>query len=345
MDALFLAGDAKAFPYALFTAHTAIKSSSSGKFDTFVAVPENTIPADWIDWAERKVGVHVAEFKADGRLRFDKTANEHLPTSASYRYFFDEFLPQKYRRLIYLDSDFRVRGDLAPLFKLNLGNDHFAAVADGCVTGLSGDPTSTNPWIQNYQDKLGWRKGDVYANTGLLLIDRTKWCDLDFNRRIIETWEDNFDRCLLVDQSALNLNSRGRFTQLSPVWNLFSMFWQGADFYNIVDPVAVHFTGPPKPWEKNWHHSPAETWRMQFFFRNSPWKSLIRMTETPAERKLYWRTVKRWYLHRLGLRDKTYWFRYFDADTKVYRQYVKDTAFADLEQGLVRWKNGILQAA
>lgn len=334
-NAVFLAVDARGFPHALYTAWTALKRRRANPFDLFIAVPTGAIPDEWVRFAEEKIGAHVVSFDVEGRMKHDRTANALIPTASNYRYFFDEFLHPNYERLIYLDYDLRLRGDLSRLFDLDLDGHAFAAVPDGCLMGLSGVPGSTNEWLDHYREGLGFERGELYCNSGVMLIDRAAWNARDLSRQVIATWEERHDICLLADQSALNLLSRGDFQPISPVWNMFSFHWFGAPVRDLVSPVCLHFAGKTKPWHGDWHHTPIETWRRSWFFRNSPWAGSARL-----DRATYRRTWKRWIREVRGRKPPRLPFRYPASDVRVYRKHLETFAFADVRQGLVTRENG-----
>ena len=117
------------FPPAVFTAHSVRRHTPKTSFDLIIAVPQNTIPRAWIDYAEAHAGVTVRECAFDSHLAITRTSNRYLPP-LTYRYFFDRFLASGYRKLIYLDADIEVRGDISALFALDLEGHAFAAVPD-----------------------------------------------------------------------------------------------------------------------------------------------------------------------------------------------------------------------
>lgn len=72
----------------------------------------------------------------------------------------DKLLPNNLDRLLYLDSDIIVRGDLTELYTTDLG---------GAVLAAGIEPTVDRAW----RKRLGI--GGLYYNSGVLVIDWQRW--------------------------------------------------------------------------------------------------------------------------------------------------------------------------
>lgn len=83
------------------------------------------------------------------------------PVEIYYRIFAATFLPEGVDRILYLDSDIIVKGDLSALYSMHLGNNFFAATTN-----------VQSPLLKYFlRVKNGAKKGSVYANTGVLLMN------------------------------------------------------------------------------------------------------------------------------------------------------------------------------
>ncbi|KAI0750679.1 glycosyl transferase [Daedaleopsis nitida] len=144
-------------------------------------------------------------------------------------------------RVLYLDADVLVCGDLTELWETDLGGKLLAAATDvGWPMGYDGDA------------ELGL-VGVPYFNAGVLLVDlaaiRSRMSDLQQLGRRTEY-------STFRDQDALNLLCRGEWHPLSLKWNA-----QGLGTYALAknperaqlpleemnEPAVVHFTGPLHP--------------------------------------------------------------------------------------------------
>lgn len=83
------------------------------------------------------------------------------PTEVYYRIFAKDFLPEDIDRILYLDSDMIIKGSLEELYTKDFENNYFVA-----TTNIH------NPFFRWFiLTKNGAKKGSVYANTGVLLMN------------------------------------------------------------------------------------------------------------------------------------------------------------------------------
>jgi len=340
-NAIFLSVDRAGFPPAVFAAHTAKINAPADAFDTVIAVPENVVEPLWIHWAEANVGAVVREVSLVEHIGFQKTANRYIPPSTAYRYLFDLFLPSHYDKLIYLDADVRVLGDLSRLFELDLGGHVFAACPDAVVTAYE---DGSDPWTANYIAKLGWDLAVTMVNPGLLVIDPRRWLEKDLGRRVMADLREHIDVYLSVDQDALNLLVRGAFQPISPVWNMLTMLWLAADFSDVISPSVLHYAGPQKPWKvKSWGYDQKEILPYREFFRSSPWPDLALSLwrESPT-----WKECRRYYRRLLKRTVMGRWPLYPASNVEKYKDHIRSFDFADKRQRLVACDaTGVLRAA
>ena len=174
----------------------------------------------------------MRECAFDQHLAITRTSNRYLPPSATYRYFFDRFLASGYRKLIYLDADIEVRGDISALFALDLEGHAFAAVPDSLIDS---DARAT---VRSYRAAARPRGRDRYANSGVLVIDPERWTQQGLTERVIRYLGDHLDDCYWVDQDALNAVVRGDFQKLSPVWNMMAILWYRSDIAATIEPAV-----------------------------------------------------------------------------------------------------------
>lgn len=83
------------------------------------------------------------------------------PTEIYYRIFAAEYLPESLDRVLYLDSDIIVKGDISDLYESEFGNELFIATTNVNSRFLK--------WF--IRVKNGAPKKNVYANTGVLLMN------------------------------------------------------------------------------------------------------------------------------------------------------------------------------
>lgn len=214
----------------------------------------------------------------------------HFPTtrwhkSSMYvRLLLDELLPPEWSRVLYLDGDVVVRGDLGQLWRTPMNGNVALAVQD-----------FRNPTVSHrhqllrdvYLEKYGLSPETPYFNSGLMLIDRPAWQAEQIGPRSIAFLKEYSRAVEYGDQDALNGVLANRWGLLDPRWNLTlsALSWYGwpnheseenrkKQAHLAKDPLVVHFTGASKPW----HHLYRRTMAVEFFRYLlesgwfSPWK-------------------------------------------------------------------------
>jgi lipopolysaccharide biosynthesis glycosyltransferase len=187
-----------------------------------------------------RIGVRTTDPKMWSALGTSKRI-----TSATYfRFLLPSLFDPTVERVLYLDCDLIVDGDIAPLWETDLSGAVLAACREiGCEKTRSGP--------------LGLRASHRYFNAGVMVIDLKAWRAEDVSRRAVDFLTRNRALAVYFDQDALNVCLQDRVTYLSCVWNFmpflnFTRFQ--TDFPEIeagrLKPVIVHFAGNAKPWLK-----------------------------------------------------------------------------------------------
>ncbi len=148
-------------------------------------------------------------------------------------------LPESYKRVLYVDCDMIVRGDIAPLLTADLKGKTIGAVAD-CFQHLR----------LNHLRQLCQRVGapfpakPLYFNAGMLLIDLDRWRARDVGDKLVAVLRDHGKSIAAADQDALNLVFLDDCVELPQKYN----FLVGSTDAREANPVFVHFAGGSKPW-------------------------------------------------------------------------------------------------
>lgn len=186
-----------------------------------------------------------------------KTNNAHIGIETYYRFLIQGLLPF-YDKVLYLDSDLVVEGDISELFSSDLGDDLLAAVHDidflGNLNLDDGARMRYSKEVLRLDDPYGYfQAGVLLLNTRALreLCTVGEWLEAVSNSKFI------YD-----DQDVLNSRCQGRVRYLDYRWNvmndcrgrvgkLFSI--APASVYDAYlasreDPAIVHYAGADKPW-------------------------------------------------------------------------------------------------
>lgn len=143
-------------------------------------------------------------------------------------------------KVLYLDCDTLVLGNLKELFSLNLDGKFLAGVKD--VWG-----------VNKYVKRLGM-KSDVYLNSGMLLFN-CKYCrEENFFDKVVDFAKNNEKIIEFCDQDSINKIVDEKKSVLHPKYNFMDTWWRGG-YYEFEgkeeeeyldakeSPVIAHLTG------------------------------------------------------------------------------------------------------
>ena len=196
------------------------------------------------------------------------------PSAMWGRLFLPSLLPFE-KRILYLDIDILVMGDLSELFEYEVGNELASVVYEEEKGDMIGR-----------KKMLGISPTHTYFNSGVMLME------LERMRR--EGIEDLFysafarlkDVLICPDQDILNVVMQNRVRGLHPKWNwparhtrrqmlLQGSSWGGRGRAVAVEaslnPVILHFWGCPKPVQYNYNFH-RRLYRKVWL--SSPWKDV-----------------------------------------------------------------------
>ncbi|MDT8878299.1 glycosyltransferase family 8 protein [Halomonas saccharevitans] len=176
------------------------------------------------------------------------------------------YLPEDCERVIYLDCDVLVRGDLSVLWSVPLEGHVVAAALDLC------NPSSRRSRILP----------DSYFNSGVMLVDLTAWRGSEVGERALACLEKEGDDFRYPDQDALNRVLEGGWLRLAPEWNFQPTAYAAVEkrYEHLVPylselkaairhPRIVHFIGAVKPWHGGCVH-PLQS-DFIAYSRHTPW--------------------------------------------------------------------------
>lgn len=119
--------------------------------------------------------------------------------------FFDLLIPQVTGKIIYIDCDTAVTGDISELVHFDMRDRTIGMVMDSLVI--------------NSKESIGLNKAECYYNSGVILIDIDKWRERQCSKRI---WSHtkNIRTYGTVDQDVLNIVLKKEIVTLPIRYNL-----------------------------------------------------------------------------------------------------------------------------
>ena len=156
----------------------------------------------------------------------------HITRETYFRYMIAEVLPN-ISRVLYLDGDTIVNGDICELFDTDLTNYYCAGVSDIYIESVG------------YKKTLGL--DGLYINAGVILFNLDEMRKTDIAEKLFKlTAENNFK---YQDQDTINVTFNGKIKELDCIYN-FKRTHQKAFPEKVPSAKIIHYVGPSKPWRK-----------------------------------------------------------------------------------------------
>ena len=185
------------------------------------------------------------------------TSNEHISKETYYRFLIQDILPY-YSKVLYLDSDLIIEGDVAELYSTELGSNLLAAAHDVDYMGNLNMPDGQR--MEYTKEVLEMDDPYSYFQAGVLVFNTAEMRKL----HTVGEWMEiaSNPNYIYNDQDILNANCEGRVTYLDYSWNVmhdcggrvanvFSFAPAAAfDAYSAsrANPKIIHYAGFEKPW-------------------------------------------------------------------------------------------------
>ena len=232
MKAIVVAGDKNYLTPML----TTIKSILYYNQQVKIYILHQNIPSDWFHEVKiqvERLGSLVEDIFIGDVIDPEWKTQAHISPIAYARYLIPRLITED--RVVYLDSDIIVHGDLSPLFDLDLGDYSLAAVRD-----VDGNGFNSGMLVIDCQK---WREKDITS----LLFDKT----VEYMSYLEQTTTEGFNG----DQTIFNLVFQNHWLELDKHFNLqvghdvvaFYSHWD-SHFELDKEPLIIHYTTYRKPW-------------------------------------------------------------------------------------------------
>lgn len=179
-----------------------------------------------IDFADISYAVKDIEYKLPNE--------QHFGLATWYRLFIQSLFPQ-YDKVLYLDCDLIVLGDISELYNTDLEDNYVAGVVENWILH--------SPVFSYYTKEAVGIESKYYINAGVALFDLNKFRENEIEQKfvnLINTY--NFD-VIDPDQSYLNYLCQGKIKYLPFEWNRTPL-----ENVECENPKIVHYALGFKPW-------------------------------------------------------------------------------------------------
>lgn len=201
--------------------------------------------------------VDPAPLLRDVRLR--KYKHNAISLETYYRFLIADILPES-PKVLYLDSDLVVLGDLADLFAFDLGGRTVGAARDPEIVGDMSSPGSN--FLRYATGFLGMRNPLGYFQAGVLVLDLERMRAAFPAARLVEAASAKVYR--YNDQDILNQFCEGDVAYLPLAWNCLTdcggvrtpIIARAPEAVRAEyeaarrSPLIVHYAGKVKPWNE-----------------------------------------------------------------------------------------------
>ena len=349
-NAICLCTDKNMLAPAAYVAARA-RACVGGSSDTHVIV---FVDSQDVTTAQRRwfnaMGIEICEDIPSARFSDIRLADQRFTPTILIRLALAEHLAGRYKKILYLDSDLTIHGDVSRVFSLETGSSAVAAVRGAWYEATEAYEKEAGPRRfrrKRHYRRLGMREPCLYVNSGVLCIDVQEWNRRDMSARALDFIRRHADVCLWPDQDALNAAHDNSVTELSPIWNMRFEERVAKPMYDIAKPVVRHHVGPHKPWHRFHGKRPlfghTEAYRLyKAFFRGTPWSEWLRSQWTSDDLRANIAGELMAASARLRGRPDVYRRAYAPDYVDAFERYCHQRRFADVDQGIATWEGGQL---
>lgn len=173
--------------------------------------------------------------------------SNHITVSTYYRLLLDGLIPEHVKRVVYIDADTLVLGDVNQLLDCSV---------DGNVL-LARKQSAPNGW--------SFSNTDHYFNAGVLVIDCKRWRDQKVGTKSIEFSIRHGKRNTEWDQGALNAVLENQWGELDGQWNCEPKPLSKDDRPDQMPRAGIlHYLGTGKPWHSDYPYAEIQAQYFQW---------------------------------------------------------------------------------
>lgn len=203
-------------------------------------------------------GAHLSFYEVDEAYvaSFATFSDARYGLATFYRLLLPALLPSDVTKIIYIDVDIIVVGDLAKLYNIDIADVPIAAVPDP---------------VEWDRPDLGIPDRANYFNAGVLLINIALWKQQQIAEKAIDFLKQYPEKATYVDQDALNAVLIGNWKKLDDKFNYTYRVVPvipRVELKKIVaTKVIIHYNESAKPWHRH-SSSPLKYLYHQYFIKS-----------------------------------------------------------------------------
>ncbi len=159
----------------------------------------------------------------------------HFGLATYYRLFIESLFPQ-YEKILYLDCDIVVLGDISKLYNTDLEGNTIAGVVEQFIL--------RTPEFSTYTKEAVGVDAENYINAGIMIMDLKKFREQKIEERFVNLINKYNFPTIDPDQAYINYLCRGKIKYLPVSWNRTPLLE-----IDCENPDIVHYALYKKPWQ------------------------------------------------------------------------------------------------
>jgi lipopolysaccharide biosynthesis glycosyltransferase len=226
-----------------------------------------------------RFGFKFQFYKIDYSQIKNAPVSHHVNLASYNRLFLSNILNEKIERVLYLDSDIIVLGQIDTLLDCDI-KDFFVGAAAEIITNSD-------------RNRLELNSFDQYFNAGVLVVNLKKWREENIFSKFVDFISKNSYKIKYWDQDVLNYCLKNKWLRLPQKYNLTHFYFYPNDYtpsyfglnqtqYEEIqkDPVIIHYTSHQKPWIEGCKHPKKELYfQYQLTFKQLLFDKIIISTK------------------------------------------------------------------
>ena len=269
-------------PYCGIMLTSLFESNKENRFDVYVFVDGNLSDknARKIKKLEERYGNIIHLKTIDNKLIKGCPINKlnelgthlYVTLPTYYRLLAADLLPDTIHKIIYIDCDVIVNGNILPMWEVDMAGMAIAGVKD-CGNDVY------NFKLLDYPEEYG------YINAGVAIYNLDYWRKEGLSARLFDYARKNASVLRFMDQDVVNGVLYDKKVLLAERWNFQNVFFGQGNWKNYPDgfkkkimdecqyAVVIHYCGVMKPWSFKYYGGPFmalwEKYRKLSFWRCS----------------------------------------------------------------------------
>ncbi|MCR4939064.1 MAG: glycosyltransferase family 8 protein [Treponemataceae bacterium] len=236
---VFFACDNNYFPYLTVTLTSILANASKDYSYKFYVITTN-LDEKYVNMLSKyessSVEISVVHLREDLQKITEKFhLRDYYSMETYYRFFIANLFPQ-YDKVLYLDCDIAVVGDIAELYNTELGDNFVAAVPEEVMTEVD----VFGEYVEKALDVNRFK----YFNAGIMVMNLEAFRNEQIEEKFIDLLT-HFKFRVTQDQDYLNVLCKNRVKILDLGWNKTAF---KNDKFDDKDLKIVHFKIHWKPW-------------------------------------------------------------------------------------------------